>query len=143
MLHIYTKIRTIIIIMLSRGISSNVDAHIAHQMKKRRKQLGITQKSLAESLGVTFQQIQKYENGSNRVSASKLYQIAERLNTTVSYFFQEISESPMLSVNEEAAKYDGDHVPDKELKYLASHYKKIKNEKLRKKVLDLVKCISA
>ena len=56
----------------------------------RRKMLGISQERLADALGLTFQQVQKYERGANRVSASKLYEIGRALNTTVSFFFEHL-----------------------------------------------------
>src|SRR3954464_14725356 len=64
-----------------------VDLHVGARIRMRRKILGVSQEKLAEDLGLTFQQVQKYERGANRVSASKLYEIARSLQTPVAYFF--------------------------------------------------------
>ncbi|MBX3480125.1 MAG: helix-turn-helix transcriptional regulator [Caulobacter sp.] len=65
-----------------------VDIHVGRRIRARRKALGVTQEGLAEALALTFQQIQKYERGANRVSASKLFAIAEALETPVGWFFE-------------------------------------------------------
>lgn len=64
-----------------------IDAHVGIRIRDRRVQLGITQECLGKSIGITFQQIQKYERAANRVSASKLLQISERLDVPVSFLF--------------------------------------------------------
>ena len=84
----------------------DVDVFAGEQLKKRRKELGMSQKVLAESLGVTFQQVQKYEKGLNRIGASRLYDLCEALKTKSSYFFKKINydlssnKSNILSVAE-------------------------------------------
>lgn len=65
-----------------------VDLHVGMRIRLRRKAMGLSQDKLAESLGLTFQQVQKYERGLNRVSASKLYDIARTLRTAIPYFFE-------------------------------------------------------
>ncbi|HMO42521.1 MAG TPA: helix-turn-helix transcriptional regulator [Phenylobacterium sp.] len=67
-----------------------VDAHVGLRMRRRRRELGITQMQLAETLGVSFQQVQKYEKGLNRVSASRLFSLACALKVPVDYFFEEM-----------------------------------------------------
>lgn len=67
-----------------------VDVHVGLRVRLRRKQLSLSQERLAEGLGLTFQQVQKYERGSNRISASKLFEISKLLNVPVSYFFEGI-----------------------------------------------------
>jgi len=64
-----------------------VDLHVGGRVRMRRKMLSLSQSALASALGLTFQQVQKYERGSNRISASKLYQIAQTLQVPVSFFF--------------------------------------------------------
>jgi len=66
----------------------SVDRHVGHRVRLRRKLEGRSQESLADALGLTFQQVQKYESGANRISASKLYEIAATLRVPVSYFFE-------------------------------------------------------
>ena len=65
-----------------------VDIHVGTRIRLRRKQLRLSQSGLAEALGLTFQQIQKYERGANRVSASKLFEAAKKLDVRIGYFFE-------------------------------------------------------
>lgn len=74
-----------------------VDAHVGAQMRLRRTLLGITQERLGQDLGVSFQQIQKYENGHNRISASRLFDICRVLDTPVSFFFDGLQEDSPAS----------------------------------------------
>src|SRR3982750_545860 len=69
-----------------------VDIYVGARVKERRKALGISQEKLAEALGLTFQQVQKYERGANRVSASKLWEIARALKINVAYFYEGLEE---------------------------------------------------
>jgi transcriptional regulator with XRE-family HTH domain len=69
-----------------------VDLHVGARIRMRRRMQGVSQERLAESLGLTFQQVQKYERGANRVSASKLYEIASTLHAPVAYFFDGLSD---------------------------------------------------
>ena len=68
-----------------------VEQHVGAQVRLRRRMLGVSQERLADQLGLTFQQVQKYERGHNRISASKLFQIAEALQTDISHFFRGIA----------------------------------------------------
>jgi transcriptional regulator with XRE-family HTH domain len=65
-----------------------VDRHVATRIRDRRRELGIVQEALGEALGVTFQQIQKYEKGANRISAGRLFEIANLFDVEISYFFE-------------------------------------------------------
>jgi transcriptional regulator with XRE-family HTH domain len=79
-----------------------VDVHVGARIRMRRKELGLSQDGLAEALGVTFQQVQKYERGSNRVSASRLYQVARRMKVPIAYFFSGISQEVCEASDAEA-----------------------------------------
>ncbi|TQM89791.1 Xre family transcriptional regulator [Roseinatronobacter monicus] len=70
-----------------------VDIHVGQRIRQRRWMLGMTQKQLASTSGVKFQQIQKYETGANRVSASRLWEFAEELQVPISYFFEGLDEA--------------------------------------------------
>lgn len=70
-----------------------VDVHVGLRLRMRRAQVGMSQPILGEKLGITFQQIQKYERGANRVSASMLYEIATALQTEIAYFFEDMPET--------------------------------------------------
>ncbi|NTB87716.1 helix-turn-helix transcriptional regulator [Agrobacterium tumefaciens] len=74
-----------------------VDHHVGHRVRLRRTQLGISQGALGEKLGITFQQVQKYERGVNRVSASMLYEIAKALETSITFFFDGLPDGPTTS----------------------------------------------
>src|SRR5579859_2754800 len=65
-----------------------IDRHVGLRIRMRRKELGISQERLAEAIGLTFQQVQKYERAANRVSASKLWEVARALQTSVAYFYE-------------------------------------------------------
>src|SRR3569833_3990171 len=65
-----------------------IDRHVGLRIRMRRKELGISQEKLAESIGLTFQQVQKYERAANRVSASKLWEMSRALTTSISYFYE-------------------------------------------------------
>jgi transcriptional regulator with XRE-family HTH domain len=79
-----------------------VDLHIGKRLRRRRRLLGLTQKALAESIGIRFQQIQKYECAGNRVTASRLYELAVALDVSVNYFYQgyESVAQPTLVAND-------------------------------------------
>ncbi len=74
-----------------------IDVHVGSRVRLRRTLLGMSQEKLGEKLGLTFQQIQKYERGSNRISASRLYQAARILDVPVSYFFDGLDEGAEVS----------------------------------------------
>src|SRR4030095_14597504 len=77
--------------MASKGFPNPIDVHVGGRIRLRRTLLGISQEKLAEAIGLTFQQVQKYEKGANRVSSSRLLDMANALDVTVSYFFEEMS----------------------------------------------------
>lgn len=72
-----------------RIMPHKVDVHVGQRLKQRRRMLGLSQQKLAALVGIRFQQIQKYESGANRVSASRLYDISKALDVPVSFFFEE------------------------------------------------------
>ena len=118
-----------------------VDRHVGLRIRMRRKELGISQERLAESIGLTFQQVQKYERATNRVSASKLWEMARALNTSVAYFYEGLSEG---------AEAGGDAAPDPVQHFLltaegvelAQAFPKITQPRVRRKVLDLVRAMA-
>lgn len=123
-------------------------------MKQRRTFLGITQEKLAESLGLTFQQIQKYEKGLNRIGASRLWDIAKVLDVSVNYFYDEMDKetekrSPRMIqsqsasvLSEETAFTDFDPLNKKETIDLVRNYYNITNPKVAKMVRNLLKSLS-
>lgn len=79
-----------------KGGPDPVDIHVGLRLRMRRSILGISQDKLAKSVGLTFQQIQKYERGTNRVSAGRLYQFAKLLDVPVIYFYEQLGEQPEI-----------------------------------------------
>lgn len=78
--------------MASKGLPNPIDVHVGQRIITRRTLLGMSQETLADAIGLTFQQVQKYEKGANRVSSSRLLDLANVLDVTVTYFFEEMSE---------------------------------------------------
>ena len=74
------------------GRTKRIDAHVGERIRLRRTELGLTQEQLAEALDVSYQQIQKYETGANRVSAGRMLEIARKLDVDVGYFFEGLSD---------------------------------------------------
>lgn len=86
-----------------------IDVHVGRHVRLRRKELGISQENLARVLDLSFQQVQKYERGDNRISASKLYEIAHALSTSISFFFKGLPEpagSTSATADSRAARRD-------------------------------------
>ena len=82
-----------------------IDAHVGNKLRQFRLLTNVTQKELGDTLGISFQQVQKYEAGSNRVSASKLYEIAQFLNTPISAFFpQDAADASFESIARDEAE---------------------------------------
>jgi transcriptional regulator with XRE-family HTH domain len=103
--------------------------------------LGMSQTTLAEGLGLTFQQVQKYERGTNRIGASRLQQIAHVLQVPVSFFFEGLP-LPSETWSEEGAYID-DFLATSDGLSLTKHFMRIKNPKLRRSIVDLVEHIAA
>jgi transcriptional regulator with XRE-family HTH domain len=111
-----------------------VDAHVGKRIRQRRWMLGMTQQQLAEAVGIKFQQIQKYETGMNRVSASRLWEIASKLDVPIGFFFEEIEVEGTAS---EAA----DLIENKEAMELVRAYYAIP-EQQRRRLFDLARVLS-
>ena len=116
-----------------------VDVHVGKRIRHRRWMNGTTQQQLAESVGIKFQQIQKYETGMNRVSASRLWDIAKVLSVPVSFFFEGLdTQSSVDGVN---GDMPGDILTDKEaLELLRSYYAIPENQ--RRRLFDLARVLS-
>jgi transcriptional regulator with XRE-family HTH domain len=114
-----------------------VDLHVGARIRMRRKILGVSQERLAEALGLTFQQVQKYERGANRVSASKLYEIARTLQSSVAYFFEGLGDpSGQQGLAEAGETYVHDFLMTQEGLELASLFPRITKPKVRRRILE-------
>lgn len=117
-----------------------VDVHVGKRIRHRRWLVGMTQQQLAEHVGIKFQQIQKYETGANRVSASRLWDIADALDVPVSFFFEGIEGDE--GANEAAsAKVPADIMGDKEALDLVRSYYAIP-ENQRRRLFELARVLS-
>lgn len=85
-----------------RDMFHPTDVHIGRRIRERRVELGMSQSALAEQLGITFQQVQKYERGGNRVSGSRLWDISRVLGVNVSHFFEGLQEQPNAAAQEDS-----------------------------------------
>jgi transcriptional regulator with XRE-family HTH domain len=126
-----------------------IDVHVGSRVRMRRMLVGLSQEKLGERLGLTFQQVQKYEKGSNRVSASRLYQMAQILNVPVQFFFEDL---PELAKGEFATR-EGfaesaqetiimDFINSSEGLQLNKAFAEISDASVRRKVVELVKAIA-
>ena len=116
-----------------------VDVHVGKRIRHRRWMNGTTQQQLAESVGIKFQQIQKYETGMNRVSASRLWDIANVLDVPVSFFFEGLGEE--AGTASASSDIPGDILTDKEaLDLLRSYYAIPENQ--RRRLFDLARVLS-
>ena len=118
--------------------------HVGARVRMRRRFLGLTQQALAESLCLTFQQVQKYERGANRISASKLYEIARALKVPAHYFFDGLADTGAEA--DDAARAAEVSIREflmtPEGQELAQLYPSIESARLRRQVLELVRAVA-
>lgn len=129
----------------TKGTPDSVDIHVGKQIRTQRSLLGMSQQKLAESIGLTFQQVQKYERGTNRVSAGRLYQFSKLLNVPISYFFDQYGEAKSsygFSDNEQAAFGEEDLMQKKETLELVRVYYSVQDEQKRKSILKFIKSMA-
>ncbi len=120
-----------------------VDVHVGKRIRHRRWMVGMTQQQLGENVGIKFQQIQKYETGMNRVSASRLWDIGQALSVPVSFFFEGLDEEVAEGMEEAVVPADakGDLLADKEaLELVRSYYAIPENQ--RRRLFDLARVLS-
>lgn len=120
-----------------------VDVHVGKRIRHRRWMVGMTQQQIAEKVGIKFQQIQKYETGMNRVSASRLWDIAEALNVPVAFFFEGIGDVAAKDADGsvESAAMPSDILADKEaLELVRSYYAIPENQ--RRRLFELARVLS-
>jgi len=123
-----------------RNMKHPVDVHVGKRIRHRRWTLGTTQQQLADKVGIKFQQIQKYETGANRVSASRLWDIAGALNVPVSFFFEGMDSHTAVDATATADMPD-DILSDREALELLRSYYAIP-EAQRRRLFDLARVLS-
>lgn len=120
-----------------------VDKKIGQRVRSRRLEIGMSQEKLADLLGVTFQQVQKYEKGVNRIAASRLYDIASSLDMPAARFFEGLTAAGRASsVAETRQNYVDDALATPEGAQLMALFASIKSQKVRRRVVELVKALS-
>jgi transcriptional regulator with XRE-family HTH domain len=125
------------------GSANAVDIYVGTRIRSRRLFLKLTQDVLAERIGVTFQQVQKYENGSNRISASRLYQVARFLRVPVAYFFEGLDELPARHWRSGDIQTIEAFLLDPDGYALALLVATLRNSHHRTGLLEFVRCLSS
>lgn len=128
-----------------------IDIHVGSRVRLRRMLVGMSQEKLGEKLGLTFQQIQKYEKGTNRIGASRLFQIAAILGVEVQFFFEDMPSEVIKSMpvkpaggfkEADVTPFVMDFVSSSEGLQLNRFYTKIEDAAVRKRMLDLIKTLA-
>ena len=131
------------------GIPSPVDVHVGARLRVRRTLLGMSQTSLGDAIGLTFQQMQKYERGTNRISSSRLYDLARVLDVPIEYFFDDMpaavaASSPTTEKRGRVKKppsYEPNPMARRETLELVRAYYKISDPQVRKRLYELTKVL--
>jgi transcriptional regulator with XRE-family HTH domain len=133
--------------MMAKKAPNPTDRHVGARVRMRRMMLGMSQEKLGDALGLTFQQVQKYEKGANRIGASRLQQISHILQVPVSFFFEGAPSAPghhsdgMAEAPSPA--YVSDFLATSDGLALTKAFMRIKDAKLRRRIVDLVEQIVA
>ena len=135
---------------LPPGVPNPIDIHVGGRVRQRRTLLGFSQDRLGAAVGLTFQQIQKYERGANRIGASRLYQFSEILGVTVSFFFDDMPDEIQSRQgayetglrDQGQAPLEKDSMARRETLELVRNYYCITDQRVRKSVFELAKSLS-
>lgn len=132
------------------GTPRPVDMHVGKRVRLRRTLLGMSQERLGQAIGLTFQQIQKYERGANRIGASRLFELSRVLDVPVSFFFDDMADDIKERAGQPAggfaenpqATFEPDPLTKRETLELVRAYYRINNPQVRKRLFELVKSIA-
>jgi len=129
-----------------RPAGDSIDVHVGKRVRERRVQLGMSQKNLAEAVGVSFQQIQKNERGTNRIGASRMFELSKVLDVPVSFFFDDLPPQPPIktvvtkkALAENREVFSPDLMGSRETQDLLDAYYAIGNPRLRKRLLTFIR----
>ena len=122
-------------------MNDEIDVHLGRRLRRRRRLLGLTQQQLAGACGVRFQQIQKYECAANRMSAARLWQLAEVLEVPVSYFYEGLTRDQREHLERDTAQSSSETLASKETQDLIHAYYQL-GERPRRRLLDLAKAMN-
>lgn len=134
--------------MMAKKAPNPIDKHVGSRVRMRRMMLSMSQEKLGDALGLTFQQVQKYEKGTNRIGASRLQQISQILQVPVSFFFEgapHVPAGPRVEGMGEAPSpaYVSDFLATSDGLALTRAFTRISDSKLRRRIVDLVEQIAA
>ncbi|MGX1790228.1 helix-turn-helix domain-containing protein [Bosea sp. NPDC055332] len=128
-----------------KKLPNPIDRHVGSRVRMQRMLVGVSQEKLGEALGLTFQQVQKYEKGTNRISASRLQQIAKMLGVPVAFFFEGAPSDETTAggfADAAATTYVADFLTTSEGVQLSKAFVRIKNPRVRRRVIDLVEALA-
>ena len=131
-----------------KKVPNPIDKHVGSRVRMRRILLGMSQEKLGEALSLTFQQVQKYEKGTNRIGASRLQQISKTLNVPPAYFFdgapsfEDGEEVTQATVSEDGSDYVVNFLSTTEGLLLNRGFARIQDAKIRKRIVDLVTALA-
>jgi transcriptional regulator with XRE-family HTH domain len=133
---------------MTKKAPNPIDKHVGSRVRMRRMMLGMSQEKLGDALALTFQQVQKYEKGTNRIGASRLQQISHILQVPVAFFFEgapHLTDGAMLAETVESAPsptYVSDFLATSDGLSLTKAFMRIPDAKLRRRIVDLVQQIA-
>ena len=136
------------------GGPNPVDIHVGSRVRLRRTLLGMSQEKLGEAIGLTFQQVQKYERGANRIGSSRLFDLSRVLDVPVGYFFEDITDETAASsparrlggwseLDQQSFDVERDPMAKRETLELVRAYYKIPKESVRKELFELTKALAS
>lgn len=124
------------------GNPNPVDIHVGSRVRLRRTLLGMSQERLGEALGLTFQQVQKYERGANRIGASRLFDLAKALQVPVGFFFDDLPEGVAEGAPPMASVQDDDPMQRRETIELVRAFYRIQDPTARRRLYELARSIA-
>jgi len=133
---------------MAKKAPNPIDKHVGSRVRMRRMMLGMSQEKLGDALGLTFQQVQKYEKGTNRIGASRLQQISQILQVPVAFFFEGAPDVPSVGAIQNGATeapsptYVSDFLATSDGLALTKAFMRIEDAKLRRRIVDLVEQIA-
>lgn len=134
---------------IGRSSPDPIDKYVGSRIRGRRLGLGLSQTKLGDAINVTFQQVQKYENGTNRVGASNLFKMSKALGVEISYFFQDMPEAAFSDVSsggglsdQPQATFEVDPLTSKDAIELSHNYYAIEDDQVRRRIFQLVKSLA-
>lgn len=129
----------------------NIDAHVGKRLRLRRTMMGLSQEALAKAVGITFQQVQKYEKGVNAMNANRLYEFSQFMHIPIAYFFEGLSAAAAAAETEATAgfaenaatfEHGNKTVSDRESLEMMKAFKRIREQLIRKRISDLVRAVA-